>query len=102
MLKIYNDANKLTAEAGFPLRDWVSTSLKMNDSCKLNGKFTKQGGTYDMLGYNWDPASDITFVKSITGREKVKSKRDIMSEASRVNGPLGFALPVTIDARIFV
>ena len=102
MLNFYNEANNLMAEAGFPLREWVSTSLKMNDYCKLNGKFTKQEGTYKMLGYNWDPASDIVFVKSITEKEKLKSKRDIVSEASRVYDPLGFALPVTIGARIFV
>ncbi|CAF4882559.1 unnamed protein product [Pieris macdunnoughi] len=102
-IELKNDLIKLLKSGGFNLRKWRSNLPllleDMNDSEK-EFDFKHQEST-KTLGLRWNPNTDefifypINYIPNIT-----PTKRQLLSEISKIYDPLGWLVPVTTKLKI--
>ena len=82
--------------AGFPLREWSSTSSTLNALAESNNEYTRDGLTSKLLGLQWDTKHDVLSLRAINFDVDVSTKQEIVYKAARVYYVLSLCLPVTI------
>ncbi|XP_026830319.1 uncharacterized protein LOC105279648 [Ooceraea biroi] len=106
--KIRDELTELLRRGGFELRKWASNSAELlSDIDPQNHGLacTKQlapDENLKILGIGWNPRLDV-FQVSVSIDEKIPStKRTVLSAISRIYDPLGWVVPATIAAKIFM
>ena len=99
LVDFYCASRKLLSDANFNLREWSSNSKLLNDMLPSHeSTSTKQ----KILGLNWDTETDLVTFPIKTSSYKKITKREVVSRAAEIYDPLGYLLPVTIRARLFI
>ncbi len=104
--KIHN-LNHVLRSAGFTLRKWAanSSSLLEGVSKELHLKTLvnlDNESSIKMLGVWWNPSTD-SFSYKISIREvRQRTKRNFLSEMSKIFDPLGWLAPITIYAKLMM
>uniref|UniRef100_A0A2H1VAB3 1-phosphatidylinositol 4-kinase n=1 Tax=Spodoptera frugiperda TaxID=7108 RepID=A0A2H1VAB3_SPOFR len=102
--KLQEDLIKLLQAGGFNLRKWKanSTVLLEDVSCDQENFDFKQVESTKTLGLGWNPRKDkFLFQSKIThSATSDMTKREFLSEISKLYDPLGWISPLTIKLKI--
>ncbi|UYV67057.1 hypothetical protein LAZ67_4003776 [Cordylochernes scorpioides] len=97
--ELIDQLKDLMKKGGFHLRKWnsncheiVSHVEEINEERKIN---LEKGAISKILGIVWDYVQD-TFRVNITLPEEVVTKRDLLSNITRIFDPIGFLSPTTV------
>lgn len=100
---IHDNACERMSEGGFSLRSWNSNSDYLIKIFKSRDIYVSHGcPTEKVLGYEYNPSSDKISLSNIAPDTDARTKRDILSEVSKIFDPLGLILPVTIRGRLLI
>ncbi|GFV82383.1 integrase catalytic domain-containing protein [Trichonephila clavipes] len=103
--KLQTILSQLLQRGGFELHKWVSNSSELlKDLSTSSYVFDKefQDAPVKTLGMLWDPKVDcLTYKVKISDKVNF-SKRDVLSEISRLYDPLGLIGPIVTKAKIFI
>lgn len=103
-LSLQAELIELMRRGGFTLSKWASNhpallthlpSVDTQSTCTFD---TDEPSFIKVLGLKWDPRSDV-FSYSYTPLERPCTKRNILSEISRIFDPLGFVSPCLLLAK---
>ncbi|XP_073964611.1 uncharacterized protein [Choristoneura fumiferana] len=105
--QLKQDLIKLLQLGGFNLRKWNSNYqelLQMKQDKEKQGNYIfKQEGSTKTLGIHWDPEQDSFVFQSkleTQTRDKVITKRILLSDISKLFDPAGWLTPVSIKLKI--
>ena len=101
MIHFYSESKEIMQSAGFPLKQWFSNSVELNDIIVKNNDTKDMKDLTKILGINWHIVIDCLSVETPIFDE-CKTKREIVSAISKLYDPTGFFLPVTITGRILI
>lgn len=105
LFEIYQNSQQIMKAGNFELKEWVSNYPKLNSLIEKDGNGltepTKQVKTLGMI-WNLDDNYDSLSTKSYNLNSEAKTKREILSESSKIFDPMGLFLPTTIRSRIFL
>ena len=94
---------KLLSYAGLELRKWVSNSSRICDDeqehalpCGTNDDIKK------VLGIFWNPAKDVLGFKVALSDNVLATKRQVLSDVSRLFDPMGLLAPVVVQFKILL
>ncbi|GFT28570.1 DUF1758 domain-containing protein [Trichonephila clavipes] len=103
--KLQTRLSQLLLRGGFGLHKWVPNSPEqLKDVSASSYVFDKefQDAPVKTLGMLWDPKVDcLTYKVKISDKVNF-SKRDVLSEISRLYDPLGLIGPIVTKAKIFI
>ena len=112
-IALRNELTDMLAGAGFELRKWSASDLKVLEGVPLCDREIQDTLDLDYdkaitktLGVYWNPASDTFLYKvnfsdaSSDSAETVVTKRQLLSESARVFDPLGLISPTVMCAKI--
>ena len=108
MLEIYQQSMTIMKQGNFTLREWISNSPELNSLLKeTNLGVSELKDCNKTLGMSWTIKentinNDTVSTKSYCLDVNACTKRNILSESSKVFDPLGLFLPATIRSRIFL
>ena len=105
LLDIYRDATQIMKEGGFNLRSWMSNFSPLVDIMMSDNMVNEHGAvTEKVLGYLYDAKQDTISLSDFNFEENQQgiTKRQLLSNISKVFDPLSLALPVTIRGRILM
>ena len=104
LLEYYNDANHELKSANMPLREWASNSKKLQLRIQ-NDQNGTQNDSVNLLGLQWNTKDDTLQLHPVqfdkTSNTQI-TKRNLLSNVSKVFDPLGFFTPVTIRGKILL
>ncbi|UYV71205.1 hypothetical protein LAZ67_8002159 [Cordylochernes scorpioides] len=94
---LIDDIRKILLSGGFCIRKWMSNvpevlsevpeALKAHDSYEIG-----DNSSVKILGINWNPSTD-NFTITVNSLKDVYSKRQLLSDISRIYDPLGWLSP---------
>lgn len=87
-----------------PLREWSSCSSQLQRQIQTD-QFGAQSTSVNLLGLRWHTEDDTLQLHSVqfdSIPSRALSKRQLLSEVSKVFDPLGFCSPVTIRGKILL
>lgn len=92
----------LLAEAGFNLRSWNSNNKKLCQKANEEGVLDGGNGVKIFLGLRWDPKTDrFSLSRLDLGiNRKFKSKREVLSQLSKIFDPIGILSLITFRAKL--
>ena len=96
--------NEMLARRGFRLRKWIANNARLLDSIPIAERSTKADYSSDdsanqkVLGVQWIVKQDC-FTFDINLPQKGCTRRGILSTVASLYDPLGFAAPVTLEAK---
>ena len=100
---VYNTSNKRMAEGGFELRSWNTNHTQLKQTMESEGRAEQHGCSFErVLGYLYNFESDTLKLSEFDLIESSRTKREILSQISKVFDPLGFTLPITIKGRVLM
>ena len=104
LFDIFNQSNKMMNEGNFKLNEWISNCSELNSYIKSkNLQYSGDLSKVKTLGMHWDlDNSDSLSTKSYLLNVNAKTKREILSETSKIYDPLNLFIPCTIRARMFL
>ena len=86
--------------AGFDMRSWNSNNLQFVNLCQKDGVSAEHGSNIEkVLGYKFDLDNDSMSLNEYKISEHASTKRQILSEISKIYDPLSLFSPVTVKAR---
>lgn len=92
----------------FELRKWASNSTKLlsdinseNHGLACN-KTLKEDESLKILEISWNPAADMFQFQVARGNDIPRSKRAVLSMIAKLFDPLGWVIPATVSAKIFM
>ncbi|UYV70904.1 hypothetical protein LAZ67_8001068 [Cordylochernes scorpioides] len=101
---LIDDIRRILLSGGFCIRKWMSNvpevlsevpeALKAHDSYEIG-----DNSSVKILGINWNPSTD-NFTITVNSLNDVYSKRQLLSDISRIYDPLGWLSPVIISFKI--
>ncbi|UYV74036.1 hypothetical protein LAZ67_11001902 [Cordylochernes scorpioides] len=101
---LIDDIRRILLSGGFCIRKWMSNvpevlsevpeALKAHDSYEI-----VDNSSVKILGINWNPSTD-NFTITANSLKDVYSKRQLLSDISRIYDPLGWLSPVIISFKI--
>ena len=101
--ELYNLCFDRMREGGFILRSWNSNSIELRNTMKSDNRLVEHGCTEEkVLGYKYNVYNDTLSIAKCVIESEADTKRQILSQVSKVFDPLNFALPVTIKGRILM
>ena len=101
-VQYYKDGRKLMSDGGFNLRSWASNSPAIS-SLAAKDNVLESSTNVKVLGMLWKPTTDhMTFLEHFIPATDQQTKREVLSEASKIYDPLGLPTPVTIRAKILM
>ena len=107
-IEAYEQLHTRMKRGGFELRKWASNSQKLLDRIPLALRETQVKLTFQedeavkTLGLFWHPAEDyFSFTIQRDGRN-ITTKREILSEISKIFDPLGLLGPVIVPGKILL
>lgn len=103
LISFYNQTRSIFAKAGLNLRTWGSNSEDLKE-CARKDEVLYKDDVVKVLGMKWNVKEDsITFAsQEIASTKKNITKREILSESSKIFDPLGLLSPVTVRAKILM
>ncbi|XP_044180058.1 uncharacterized protein LOC114970531 [Acropora millepora] len=100
-VEFYKEAKSLFQSSSMNLREWASNSKEFLQNIPESDQ--TRGDTMKILGTTWNMTGDTIFVNgSETSSCPVTSKREALQSISRINDPLGFFSPVTLNGKLFL
>ena len=100
---IYEDANKIMAQANMPLRMWVSNEDSLTERIKKDFPDEPKSPETNILGITWHQSNDAISVKTpIFDHRDVLTKRQLLSNVSATFDPLGLLMPITIRGKMLM
>lgn len=102
LLSFYQESRNLLQKGGFNLRSWNSDSTQLKDQAQSD-KVEDSTKDVKILGMRWNVDSNTLGYPclQLTTPDKL-TKREILSQSSKIFDPLGFLSPVTIRGKIFM
>ena len=108
-VKLVSELMSLLQRGGFRLTKWISNNKQVLSSIPNTEKspsivdlnFDDDLPTERALGVRWDVQRDL-FVFSIVQKDRPFTRRGILSVVSSLYDPLGFAVPVTLHAKLLL
>ncbi|XP_069115378.1 uncharacterized protein [Argopecten irradians] len=104
LLEYFHSARSLMLNGGFNLRSWASNCDSLNELAKSKDVLDKDKQV-KVLGLRWDSNKDtITYVQKPISDvdETLLTKREILSQSSKIFDPLGIISPVTVRGKILM
>lgn len=108
-MKTRREVSKLLSAGGFKLRKWVSNCSQLLDEIPLQDREIQQplnieiNNTVTALGIIWNPAVDaFTFKLNLPRTPSSPTKRNILSDISKLFDPLGWLSPIIIRSKIMM
>ncbi|XP_075155635.1 uncharacterized protein LOC142228991 [Haematobia irritans] len=93
----------LLAQAGLELRKWVSNCVSISDSTQDQLFFAApEKDVKKVLGIFWRPSSDQLGYHIELNKNPVATKRQVLSDVSRIFDPMGLLSPVVIQFKILL
>ena len=105
LVGIYEDTRQIMNEGGFNLRSWMSNHPPLVDIMKSEGTLHQHEAQVEkVLGYMYDTKQDEMMLADFIFEEKDHSitKRELLSNISKIFDPLSLVLPVTIRGRLLM
>lgn len=106
-ITLCKDIMKILNSAGFPLRKWASNSIEVLKALPGNNSENflidvLKSTDHKILGLYWDPKADVLKFKIDlqTFRNNSQTKRELLSDSSRLFDPLGWLTPATVSIKI--
>ena len=100
---LYKTAYERMKQGNFILRSWCSNNESLNNLLKNDSNFTEHGLDEEMmLGYRFDFKKDVLKLSEVSLKSTIMTKREFLSETSKIFDVLNFTLPVTIKSRILL
>ncbi|XP_055850362.1 uncharacterized protein LOC129914935 [Episyrphus balteatus] len=95
----------LLNSAGLNLRKWTTNCWPLllslpEEQREMSPKEFEEYSTVKLLGLQWSPANDSFSYKVNLNDKASSTKRQILSESSRIFDPIGFLTPVVIGIKI--
>jgi len=103
-LQYYHTARSIMKDAQFNLRSWAFNSHDIAEQASKEGVHDCNNPV-NVLGLQWNRHTDVLslLTKSpLPAATSLVTKRDVLSESSKVYDPLGLLSPVIIKAKIFI
>jgi len=106
--RMYEDIIKLLRSAGFEMRKFATNSTELLSIIPEAHRETSTDISLDdtttvkTLGISWNPTSDSFSFTCNPDMQRTHSKRNILSETSKVFDPLGLISPVIINCKILM
>ena len=103
MKDLYDLSYDRIKEGGFELRSWNTNSDYLRELMENDGRLVEHECPLEkVLGYRYEVASDQICLAPVQIKEGIRTKREILSQISKVYDPLNLALPVTVRGRILM
>ena len=100
---LYSESHNRMLQGGFTLRSWNTNSDELKQQMIEDDNFVDHGCDLEkVLGYKYSTSNDVIQLTERCIDGKVKTKRGILSEASKIFGPLGLCLPVTVRSKMLL
>ena len=100
-VQLYQAANQIFQEANLPLQQWRSNSSKLNDIIIQDYPTEDPTQNTKLLGLYWDIHNDTLSLNTVEWKP-VYTKRQLVSECSKIYDPLGLLTPITIALKILM
>lgn len=108
-IELRDDLIKTMKQGGFLLRKWLSNNQKVLENIPMENRGDTSALVEIMdesvktLGVYWNPKNDcFEFNISKISTSEQRSKRQLLSEISKLFDPIGWLAPVTVVAKIFM
>ena len=102
MKDLYKNCYERMLEGGFILRSWNSNSDELRNLMKAEGGLVEHDCLDEkVLGYRYNIKKDSLSLAPFS-LDKADTKRQVLSQISKVYYPLNFTLPVTIQGRVLM
>ncbi|KAG7295329.1 hypothetical protein JYU34_022341 [Plutella xylostella] len=99
--QLKQDMIKLLRAGGFNLRKWKSNVTELQESSNGQQNFDfKQAESSKTLGVGWNPKDDNFIFSPVKLPESKPTKRNLLSDMSRIYDPLGWLTPITTKLKI--
>ena len=100
---IYGEALSRMKEGGFFLRSWNSNSSELRSIMQSDETLASHGNSYEkVLGYKYCISEDTLQLAACDLDVNAKTKREVLSQISKVFDPLGLATPVTTKGKLLM
>lgn len=100
---IKRDLTTVLDNGGFVLDKWMSNAPELLEGHEESERSLEKGNDTNVLGIVWYSAEDVLKFKiNLEEDQPILTKRIITSQAAKVYEPIGFLLPVTIQAKLFI
>ena len=100
---LYSELHNRMIQGGFTLRSWNTNSDELKQQMIEDDNFIDHGCDLEkVLGYKYSTSNDIIQLTERCIDGKVKTKRGILSEASKNFDPLGLCLLVTVRSKMLL
>lgn len=100
---IKKDLTTVLDDGGFVLDKWMSNAPELLEGHEESERSLEKGNDTNVLGIVWNSAEDVLKFKiNLVEDQPILTKRIITSQAAKVYDPIGFLLPVTIQAKLFI
>ena len=102
MKDLYKNCYERMLEGGFILRSWNSHSDELRNLMKAEGGLVEHDCPDEkVLGYRYNIKKDSLSLVPFS-LDEANTKRQVLSQISKVYDPLNFTLPVTIRGRLLI
>ena len=105
LFNIYNNTRQIMMDGGFNLRSWMSNHAQLVDIMTSEDTIHQHDAPVEkVLGYFYDSEQDVVSLADFSFEERPQgiTKRQLLSNISKVFDPLSLALPVTIRGRLLM
>ena len=100
---IYGETLSRMKEGGFFLRSWNSNCSELRSIMQGDETLVTHGNDYEkVLGYKYLIKEDVIQLSECKLDMNAKTKREILSQISKVFDPLGLATPVTTKGKLLM
>ena len=99
----YKSAQSIMSSGNFNLRAWASNSPQLQSLCLQEGTADTKT-TVNVLGLQWNTLTDTLSLtpKHISSSLNLPTKREVLSNSSKIYDPQGLLSPVTIRAKLLM
>ncbi|XP_064622006.1 uncharacterized protein LOC135484434 [Lineus longissimus] len=105
LVNYYREANMLTKDAGFNLREWATNSVELPNIAQNENRPNSDPET-NVLGITWNTNTDELAYPDkrarSTDNDKTLTKRECLKITAGIYDPLGFLAPTHIRAKMFI
>lgn len=103
-MQLKDEINDVLASVGLNLRKWSSTDRRLLEPGAseeiFSVKLPQEEATVKALGIHWIPKDDIFFFKVSFDMNSVNTKRQLLSDSSKLFDPFGWLAPVIVRSKI--
>jgi len=100
---IYETSYERMMEGGFNLRSWNTNDIELRDILTNDGNIVQHGCVEEkILGYRYNTVKDTMHIAQVEFLSNIKTKKQLLSEHSKLFDPLGLVLPVQVQGRLLI